>query len=182
MFLAKQVHGIKALRITSADSVEEIAKQEADALWTTEPNLSVGVKTADCAPVLLEHKAGSCVAAIHSGWRGTVAGIVPKTLAGLCETLNLKPADFKAQIGPCIGFDSYEVGPEVALQFPENFFVKPGKGDRFYLDLRNLIAQQLRQAGVLDIIISQACTFSEPEHYFSARRGDLGRQYSWIVL
>ncbi|MEI6790869.1 MAG: peptidoglycan editing factor PgeF [Myxococcaceae bacterium] len=181
MFLAKQVHGIKALRITSADSVEEIAKQEADALWTTEPNLCVGVKTADCAPVLLKHKTNACVAAIHAGWRGAVAGIVPKTLVDICETLNLKPADFKAQIGACIGFDSYEVGPEVAAQVSRDF-VKPGKGDRFYLDLRNLIAQQLRQAGVLDIIISQACTFSEPEHYFSARRGDLGRQYSWIVL
>lgn len=179
MFLAKQVHGTRALRIGCLDSVKEIALQEADALWTSEPGVLIGVKTADCAPILLRHRSGACVAAIHAGWRGAVAGIVTKTLQEICGVLSLNPADFEAQIGPCIGASVYEVGPEVAQQVPKTF-LKPGLKDRFYLDLRGLIAKQLVDAGVRDVHISTICTFSDSKHYFSARRGDSERQYSII--
>lgn len=181
MFLAKQVHGAKALRITHKDSVEHIALQEADALWTTEPGILVGVKTADCGPVLLRHKENLCVAAIHAGWRGAVAEIIPKTLQEICQELNLKASDFEAQIGPCIGFDVYEIGPEVAAQIPKAF-LKPGNSDRFYFDLRGFLKFQLEQAGVKNITVSEHCTYSEPESYYSARRGDSGRQYSCVRI
>lgn len=181
MFLAKQVHGVRALRVTRADSIEQIALEEADALWTTEPGVSIGVRTADCAPVLLRHVGGGCVAAIHAGWRGAVGEIVPKTLTEICQVLNLKPADFEAEIGPCIGFDYYEIGPEVAVQIPKAF-LKPGSGDRSYFDLRGLIREQLVQAGVQEIKVSKHCTFSEPESYYSHRRGDLGRQVNFISI
>lgn len=181
MFLAKQVHGARALRVTRADSIEQIAIEEADALWTTEPGIKIGVRTADCGPVLLRHRMGACVAAIHAGWRGAVAGIVPKTLAKICKELNLKPGDFEVEIGPCIGFDHYEIGPEVAVQIPKDF-LKSGSGDRSYFDLRGLLRGQLIQAGVKDIRVSEHCTFSEPETYYSHRKGDSGRQYSFVSL
>jgi YfiH family protein len=181
VFLAKQVHGVRALRITREDSPQKVAMQEADALWTTEPGIKVGIRTADCGPVLLRHHQNICVAAIHAGWRGAVAGIVPKTLTEICTTLNLNSADFDAEIGPCIGADLYEIGPEVAVQISKAF-LKPGHGDRSYFDLRGLIAEQLREAGVKNIKISEHCTFSEPENYYSHRRQESGRQYSFILI
>lgn len=181
VFLAKQVHGVRALRIAHEDSIEKIAQQEADALWTTEPGMAVGVRMADCAPVLIRHVGGLCAAAIHAGWRGAVAGIVPKTLTEICQVLDLKPADFEAEIGPCIGFDDYEIGPEVAAQIPKAF-LRPGLADRSYFDLRGLVREQLMQAGVQEIRVSKHCTFSEPESYYSHRRQDSGRQYSFVLI
>lgn len=180
VFFAKQVHGTRAVRVTRENTLLQIALEEADALWTTEPSIAVGVKTADCGPVLLRHRAGVCVAAIHAGWKGAVAGIVPKTLLGICRELNLEASDFEAKIGPCIGFNAYEIGPEVAVQIP-GAFLKPGRGDRSYFDLRGLIASQLKNLGVSKIEVSMHCTFSEPETYFSHRRQEAGRQYSWLT-
>ncbi|MEI6805873.1 MAG: peptidoglycan editing factor PgeF [Myxococcaceae bacterium] len=181
IFLAKQVHGTRALRVTHENKLEDIATAEADALWTTEPGILVGIKTADCGPVLLRHKNNLCVAAIHAGWRGAVAGIIPKTLSDICQKLNLKPVDFEAEVGPCIGFGVYEIGPEVAAQVP-GAFLKPGHGDKSYFDLRGLLRCQLEQAGIKNITVSTSCTYSEPENYYSARRGDSGRQVSFIGI
>jgi copper oxidase (laccase) domain-containing protein len=87
--------------------------------------------------------------------------------------------NFQAFIGPCISQNVYEIGPEVAAQIPAQF-LKPGQNDRSHFDLRGLIRWQLEQLGVKDIQVSKNCTYLEPENYHSARRGDTGRQYSWI--
>lgn len=179
MFLTKQVHKDRAIRVLSKDSVADIAAQEADALWTTELGVCVGVKTADCAPVLVWDSANRFVAAIHAGWRGAALGIVPKTLRLIAEELGLELSDCEAAIGPCIGAAVYEVGPEVTAQVPAEF-IKPGQGDRAYLDLRSFVASQLSTLGISKIEISSHCTNSEPENFYSARRGDTGRQYSWV--
>ena len=171
-FLAKQVHGTASIRVTCDMSSEQVALMEADAWWTTEPGITLAVRTADCAPVLIRDRAGTCVAAIHAGWRGAVSGIVPSTLSYL-------HGDLEAFIGPCISQDVYEIGPEVASQIPTQF-LKLGDLDRSYFNLRGLIKWQLEQLGVPKIWVSQECTYLESKRYFSARRGDLGRQYSII--
>ncbi|MES2504100.1 MAG: polyphenol oxidase family protein [Myxococcota bacterium] len=180
-YLAKQVHGTHALRVHASDSQAMIAGTEADALWTTDADVLLAVKTADCGPVLLWHKDGQCAVAIHAGWKGVVANIVGKTLSEVRRETGLSMADFHAQIGPCLSFDRFEIGPEVASQVSEKF-LKSGVGDRSYLDLKGLIRSQLEEAGVVNIEVSENCTLSEPKSYFSNRRGDLGRQYSLVSL
>ncbi len=181
-FLAKQVHGTHAVRVTPGMTPGQVAQIEADALWTTEPGLVLAVKTADCAPVLVRNREGTCVAAIHAGWRGAVAGIVAETLKKLPPFEKGGQGgfhNFQAFIGPCISQSVYEIGPEVASQIPAQF-LKPGQKDRSYFDLRGLIKWQLEKLGISEISLSQRCTYSEKELYFSARRGDSGRQYSFI--
>ncbi len=101
---------------------------KADALITRTPGLLLGVQTADCVPILLADTRRRAVAAIHAGWRGTLARIVPKTLGRMRMEFGTRPRDVVAAIGPAIGGGCYEVGPEVAQAFAAQF---PSAADWF---------------------------------------------------
>ena len=149
-------------------------QSEADALVHVRahgPGL-VGVLTADCVPVLLAHVRGEAVAAVHSGWRGTVAGVVPATIDALRE-LGFAPGEFVAAIGPCIEREAFEVGPEVAEQF-ESGFVHDGPRGRPHVDLVAAVWTQLERAGVPTIKRVGGCTHRERTHYYSYRRDGAG--------
>ena len=92
-----------------------------DALITRVRGLLLAVQTADCVPVLLADTKRHAIAAIHAGWRGTLARIVAKTIGRMHMEFGTQPADICAAIGPAIGRCSYEVGPEVAAQFSSQF-------------------------------------------------------------
>jgi polyphenol oxidase len=92
-----------------------------DAIATRQPGLLLGVQTADCVPILLADTAKRVVAAIHAGWRGTLARIAAKTLGRMRQEFGTRPEDVVAAIGPAIGRCCYEVGPEVALAFASQF-------------------------------------------------------------
>jgi len=94
-----------------------------DALITRSPSLLLAVKTADCVPVLLADTKGHAIAAVHAGWRGTLARIVQKTLGGMRMEFSTEPSDVVAVLGPAIGRCCYEVGPEVAQAFAAQFDV-----------------------------------------------------------
>ena len=94
---------------------------KADALITNTPGLLLGVQTADCVPILLADKRRHVVAAIHAGWRGTLARIAPKTLGRMSMEFGTEPGDVVAALGPAIGRCCYEVGPEVAQTFAAQF-------------------------------------------------------------
>jgi hypothetical protein len=85
------------------------------------PGLLLAVQTADCVPVLLADTKRHAVAAIHAGWRGTLARIVAKTLGRMHMEFGTRPEDVSAALGPCIARCSYEVGPEVAAAFSAQF-------------------------------------------------------------
>src|SRR5205085_2624809 len=108
---AGQVHGTRVARV-GVPGLE----RETDALVTTEAGLALAVSGADCLPVL--YCAGDAVAAAHSGWRGTAAGMPREALAALLALSGSQPADVRVYLGPCIGPCCYEVGDEVATQFP----------------------------------------------------------------
>ena len=93
----------------------------ADALITATPGLLLGVQTADCVPILLADTRRRAVAAIHAGWRGTLARIAVKTLGRMCMEFGTRPRDVAAALGPAIGRCCYEVGPEVAQAFAAQF-------------------------------------------------------------
>jgi hypothetical protein len=171
LHLIRQVHGAAVVRACEATSTSE-----ADAIWAhrDDPPAVVAVITADCVPVLLADGEATAWAAIHSGWRGTVAGVVPATIAALKDA-GIDVAELRAAIGPCIELDAFEVGPEVAERFPAEVvdrerFAKP------HVDLVAMIRRQLRAAGVRAENIERVggCTFAAPERYFSYRRDGQG--------
>ena len=94
---------------------------KADALITATPGLLLGVQTADCVPILLADTRRRVVAAVHAGWRGTLARIAVKTLGRMSMEFGTRPRDVLAALGPAIGRECYEVGPEVAQAFAAQF-------------------------------------------------------------
>lgn len=149
---------------------------KADAIVTDDPERMIGVRVADCAPVLIASHDGRVAAAVHAGWRGVVAGVAVHAVSAMRE---LAPgscaAGLSAAIGPRIGPDAFEVGPEVAAEFARVFgrgtaHVRAGAGDRSLVDLGGALAEQLRGAGVERVDVLARCTYSEPSLFFSHRR------------
>ncbi len=186
LLTATQVHGARVMTVNDTVGAEEIAAEEADGLVTATEELGVGVRTADCAPVLFAAKDGRAVAACHAGWRGAVGGVLEATLASF-SALDIKPDDLVAAVGPCIGFDAFEVGPEVlkaaGAKTEIDDLTKAGAGDRSFFDLAGYCERRLREAGVGDVDVIRACTASDPETYFSYRKsgGRCGRMMSAIA-
>lgn len=187
-----QVHGARCVRVTASDGAgPESSATEADALWTTEAGVPLGIRTADCAPVLIAAYAGEtpiAVAAVHAGWRGACGGVVPETVRALIK--DSPSAILKVAIGPTIGSEKFEVGDEViaaaaaSIGRPPRF--SPGPRGRPLLDLPDLIRRQLLDAGVQggNIDLLKHCTFSEADRFFSHRRdaGRTGRHLSVIQI
>ena len=159
-----------------------------DGLITTLPGIRIGVRTADCVPVLINCPDIGAVAAVHAGWRGTFDGIVIRAMEMLRD-MGADPRKAEAVIAPCISVDAYEVSDELA----EKFMASPlcGRdvavmyGDRYHLDLRECNARQLQSAGMdrSRIVIDRRCTFADSGLY-SYRRvaGERGRNISSIML
>ena len=149
-----QVHGADVVEASQPGRLGE-----ADAIYTVREALPVAVATADCVPVILE---GPRVAAVvHAGWRGAANGVVGAALTHLTRRgLTVE----RAAVGPAIGPCCYEVGPEVAREFPG--FEATTTWDTTSIDLPGVIAEQL---GGLPVWRSDRCTFTSDE-YFSFRR------------
>ena len=155
-------------------------RESGDALIENTPGIAIGVKTADCVPILLADPAHRAIAAVHAGWRGTSAFIVQAAIRAMAREFGTRPEDLHAGIGPSIGQCCFEVGPEVAGEFG---VIAP---ERVHLDLRAMNAKQLEAGGVPaeNISVSGACTKCQPGEYHSYRRDReaAGRMISWIRL
>ncbi|MEO8597362.1 MAG: peptidoglycan editing factor PgeF [Candidatus Solibacter sp.] len=151
---------------------------EGDALLENQPHSVVAVKTADCMPVLLVDERLQAVAAVHAGWRGTVAGIVGKAVAAMVERFGTRAEDLHAAIGPGIGKCCYEVGEEVAAHF--------GRQGRGHIDLTAANRGQLIDCGVTPerIYASNLCTMCRADEFHSFRRDKeaAGRLYSFAGI
>lgn len=181
--LPRQTHSSHILRVSQAGRPEDT-----DAVFTDRPGLCVCVKTADCIPVLLYDDRTHMVAAVHAGWRGTVASIAAHTVSLMTD----RPWHMHAIIGPGISLQRFEVGDEVydafrqagfpmeliARRFPCN-----GGGEKWHIDLWEANRWQLHEAGVEDIFVQGICTMSSPELY-SARRETIntGRNMNGIFI
>jgi hypothetical protein len=140
-----------------------------DALYTDVKNLFLCLTLADCLPVFLYHPSG-VVAAIHSGWKGSLKQIVRKTVGKLTAHFGLNTMDILAYVGPGLSADNFQVGKDVADLFGKDVIqVRNGK---LYLDNKLEIIRQLTSAGVLEknIEISGLCTYKEKELFHSYRR------------
>ncbi len=164
----------------------------ADAVITAAPGVALGIQTADCAPILLADATNRVIGAVHAGWRGALAGVVEAAVEAMAG-LGAVTAATHAAIGPCIGQDSYQVGPEFPAPFvakdPDNvrFFLDDGAG-RWRFDLAGYVAADLQALGVGHIERTGHDTCRDQEHFFSYRRSilngeeDYGRGLSAIAL
>lgn len=184
-----QVHSAEALAIEAPWLGE---RPKADALVTRTPGLAIAVLTADCAPVLFADPEARVIGAAHAGWRGALAGILEETVA-VMERQGARRERIAAAVGPSIGKESYEVGPEFEREFlaaaPGSagfFHRRPGAKPRF--DLPGFCRDRLERAGVGVIDDASCDTYADESRFFSFRRAthrqeaDYGRQISAIVL
>jgi hypothetical protein len=191
---AHQVHGTNVKFVDDSLIGMEATTRKAslegyDALICNAPGICITATTADCVPVLLFDPVTKSIAAIHSGWRSTLNNITNTTIEAMQKAFGTDPAHLIAAIGPCISGTAYEVGEELQLQFEtkdagtDRFFIPIDNG-KYLFDIRSVVRCQLQKAGVSDIEISEHCTFSEPELFFSARRQSIhsGRMLSGIQL
>lgn len=166
----------------------------ADAIITHDPLALATVRTADCVPILITCAKGRQVAAVHAGWRGVALNIIQETLAQFAD-----PSTCRAAVGPCIGFDAFEVGPEVIQQMKpleDIFRSSPAAGyltksytefspatQKGHVDLRRLVWLQLIAAGLrVEYVDADApCTFTDSEFYSHRRdQGRTGRMTAMI--
>ncbi len=174
-----QVHSTKAVLLPA----EEIIPK-ADAAYTSEENVVCTVMTADCLPLLITDEQGSCVAAIHAGWRGLCDGIIEATI----KKLPAKPESLLVWLGPAIGSDVYEVGEEVYDAFTDTddeakqAFTSVSE-QHWLFDIYRLARSRLNRIDVRQIYGGGRCTLSEEKIFFSFRRdGVTGRMASMIWI
>ncbi|MES2525109.1 MAG: polyphenol oxidase family protein [Gemmatimonadota bacterium] len=146
-----------------------------DGHFTTTRGTALAVTVADCTPVFIAHPAGA-VAALHAGWRGTAAGILPVGLR-MFEAAGFPADECSVHLGPAICGSCYEVGPEVLTAM----FGVPA-ASKGLLDVRAVLANQAAELGVLRLTTSSRCTRCDNAHFFSHRAGDAGRQLGVITL
>jgi purine-nucleoside/S-methyl-5'-thioadenosine phosphorylase / adenosine deaminase len=176
---AKQVHGAHAVEAFDLGATEEafdLGATEADAIIGRSAGrgarapIAVGVRVADCVPVLVGDRASGDVAAIHAGWRGIVAGVLRSGIERLSGSAPV------VAIGPCIGPCCFEVGRDVASEIaracPGMDAVVRVAGDKAFVDLRVAVRAQLRALGVDDASIDDVpgCTRHEADRFHSFRR------------
>ena len=173
----KQVHGTEALVVDRALAPTDRFVGGWDALITDQPGIMVAVRTADCVPILIHDPKRHVVAAVHAGWRGAVAGIVPKTLALLESRFDSCLEHVLISIGPSAGVCCYEVDEPVLDRlcqgFPDWKKVVRMRGDgKAHLDLRALVREQARALGTppKSITTVNLCTICHEDLFFSYRR------------
>ena len=163
-----------------------------DALVSAAEGVLLGVKTADCVPVLVGDTKTEAFAAIHAGWRGTVQSIVPKTIEKMRENYGIHPKDLICAIGSAATCKNYEIGQDVIDAFRENFpnsqhLFTLTKENHALIDLHTANKEQLVHVGVLpeNIFTSPLCTMERTDLFFSYRKekklyGKTGRLMSVI--
>lgn len=192
MFRASQVHGVDVALVRAGSDLSAVAATLADGLCTGDPGVGVSVHVADCTPILMACPVTGACAALHAGWRGTVAGIAQAGVRIMAEQLACPVRDLRVAIGPCIGACCFEVGPEVVAEFlardpdaRERGCIVMGRRKE-HIDLRRVQHMQLLAMGVLPehIDVSGDCTHCDPENrFFSFRKSGraTGQMVGFIV-
>ncbi len=190
LLTARQVHSAKVEVVERAFAEEE--RPRADGFVTRAPGIALGILSADCAPVLFADAGAGVIGAAHAGWHGALGGVLEATVAAMAG-LGAEATNTVAAIGPCIGKDSYEVGPEFPAPFlaeepaNERFFAEAA-GGHYHFDFPAYIAARLTALGLSEVVASGHDTCAEEDRFFSYRRSVLrgeegyGRGLSAIAL
>jgi YfiH family protein len=189
LILMNQTHSNKVKFVNK--KINFSLRIKADALITDLKNVTIGVLTADCVPILLYDDDNKVVGCIHAGWKGSFSGIIENTIKKFNE-INSKNKIF-ASIGPCIGMNNYEVKENFYKIFLNKSklnkrFFKKIDSKKFKFNLRKYVENKLLDCGVKNIDHINLDTFRDSEHFFSYRRSkileesDYGRCISTISL
>lgn len=176
-----QVHGTDVLTVAEAGRFDGY-----DALITNQPGLLIGVTVADCVPILVYDTEHQTVAAIHAGWRGTVGGIVTKTLVAMQQQFGTIGTQCYAYVGTCIDETTFEVGEDVARQFASAFVRTDPQNQKTCADLKAANLSLLTAFGIpiAHIDVSAYSTVLNNGDYFSYRAegGQTGRMLAVIGI
>jgi polyphenol oxidase len=193
----QQIHGADIVRAEDALAQAHASgtPTRADASVTDRAGTVCVVMVADCMPVLLCDEAGRAVGAAHAGWRGLAAGIVEQTARRVAELAGVQAGALHAYLGPAIGPDAFEVGPDVRDAFMNgvdgtqreataNAFVEhPQNAGKYLADLAALARLRLQRLGVTRIVGGDLCTVTQRERFYSYRRDrETGRMAALIWL
>lgn len=174
--MAHQVHGQRVLWHEHASGWT--IHEGADGHATTEAGVLLLVTVADCVPIYLVAPRQGAIALLHSGWRGTAAGILQRGVALLAARTGATPADLVMHTGVAISGPRYEVGREVMVGVGEPAI---GRGP-WHLDLRELLGRQARALGIGEVTTSGHCSAEPARRFFSHRGsgGTAGRMVAWL--
>jgi len=183
-----QVHGIE-VAVAESPRLPETPHLQADVILTDKPGITLMMRFADCVPIMLHDPVRKVVGIVHAGWVGTVLGTVRYAVAAMENHFSSNPADIKAAIGPSIGPDHYEVGPDVVSQVHNAFgtstsdLISVQKG-RTYFDLWAANHKLLEESGVRKIELAGLCTACHVGDWYShrAENGRTGRFGAFIAL
>jgi polyphenol oxidase len=188
-FLMHQIHSDRILVLNGEEKTADNITPQADAVIIKTEGLAIGIKTADCVPILIVDPVKRIIGAVHAGWRGTALQIAFKTIEGFVSAFSSNPADLIAAIGPCIGACCYEVDRVVyeAMSQEDRDIGFRAKGEeKWMLDLAAMNRKQLIRAGLDPNRVSSInlCTVCRADLFFSHRRdgGVTGRQLNFISL
>jgi YfiH family protein len=180
LFVATQVHGADVVRVRDGDTPPSIAGVRADGLCSDRADVALAVFVADCVPALIADQRTGAFAAVHAGWRGTLAGVLPAAVRALAEHFGARPGDLCVALGPAIGPCCFEVGPEVIEAFEAGLpgardggvLVGAPPGGKPRIDLKAANRLLLERAGVDPAAIDAGpeCTSSDAASFFSFRR------------
>lgn len=178
LLLIRQVHGA-GVAIAHDGRTAQWATPEADIILSDDAAVAIGVRVADCAPVLLVDEVTKAVGVVHAGWRGTALGAAGVAVRAMRDVFGSDPGDLVAAIGPCLGECCGEVGPEVLEAFRADgasdaslrAWFRPGFGDRAYLNLERANFDQLVSAGVpvTNVHVAALCTKTHRQRFHSYR-------------
>lgn len=195
LVLTRQVHGTNIKTVTKEDAGKGLVRVsdlgEFDGLITDEPGLPIGVFYADCTPILMLDPKHKVIAAVHSGWKGTLGRIGRKAVQEVRRNFGTDPKDILVAFGPSIKACHFEVGEDVFSMFCQNFGTRAlygslQKGEKFYVNTDKLNRAQLMEEGVREenIFISNACTYCHNDTFYSHRAdgGKTGRMCAVIEL
>jgi len=194
LVMPHQVHATEVRRIDEtyfslSASDRQSFLEGVDAVMTSCPEVCIGVSTADCIPVLIYDPSGRACAAVHAGWRGTVARITAKTVAVMCREYGIPTGTLHAVVGPGISLKRFEVGDEVYDAFHSAGFDMrriARREEKWHIDLPMCNLLQLTASGLNEknVQMTDICTYDEVADYFSARRLGIasGRIFSGICL
>lgn len=176
---ADQVHSNRVRYVTQGGTYPST-----DGLITQVPGLTLGIQVADCAAVLLWDAGNKIVAALHAGWRGAAGNIISNGIDDMIAH-GANPRQMKAFVSPCLSLKNFEVGLEVAGQFPDQF-VDYDNYEKPHVDLKGFLKYQMMQSGIQEshIEIREECTISQADQFYSYRReGDKsGRMMALIQI
>jgi polyphenol oxidase len=188
LFDVWQVHSADVI-FAEAPRPTDVEPRKADVILTDKAEVTLYMRFADCVPILLFDQKKGVVGIAHAGWMGTVRGTSTAAVQAMIERYGSQPRDIMAAIGPSIGSDHYEVGPDVISKVQQSFGTDAKRlielrDDRTYLDLWAANRFQLEKAGVVQIEVAGLCTACHLDDWYShrAEKGRTGRFGALIAL